>query len=175
MKVTIQGDQVQVQVRRSEQGGEAISSWQPPKTRPILALTMGDPVGIGPEIIVKALADAQIYQVCRPLVLGDFPALERARLELSPAVTIHLAERPELGRYKAGTMDLMALSELKPQDLEYGHPTQASGKAMVSYILKAIDLALERQVGRHGHRAHQQDFHEPFGLPLSRPYRVAGG
>ena len=57
----------------------------PPEMRPILALTMGDPVGIGPEIIVKALADSQIYQVCRPLVLGDFPALERARLELSPA------------------------------------------------------------------------------------------
>ena len=43
-------------------------------------MTMGDPVGVGPEIIVKALADAQIYQVCRPLVLGDFPALDRARL-----------------------------------------------------------------------------------------------
>lgn len=114
--------------------------------RPILALTMGDPVGIGPEIIVKTLADAQIYQVCRPLVLGDFPALERARLELSPGLGIHLAERPGLGRYKAGTMDLMPLSELKPKDLEYGRPTQASGKAMVSYILKAIDLSMEHQV-----------------------------
>lgn len=107
---------------------------------------MGDPVGIGPEIIVKTLADAQIYQVCRPLVLGDFPALERARLELSPAVNLHLAERPELGRYKPGTIDLMPLSELKPGDLEYGQPTRASGKAMVSYILKAIDLAMARQV-----------------------------
>lgn len=107
---------------------------------------MGDPVGIGPEIIVKALADAQVYRVCRPLVLGDFPALERARLALSPALTIHLAEQPETGRYKAGTMDLMPLSQLKPKDLAYGRPTQASGKAMVSYILKAIDLALARQV-----------------------------
>ena len=124
---------------------------------------MGDPVGVGPEIIVKALADAQIYQVCRPLVLGDFPALERARLELSPALTIHLAERPEAGRYKAGTMDLMALSQLKPKDLAYGRPTQASGKAMVSYILKAIDLALEQAGGRYGHRAHQQALHESFG------------
>ena len=44
----------------------------PPEMRPILALTMGDPVGIGPEIIVKALADSQIYQVCRPL--SDFSA-----------------------------------------------------------------------------------------------------
>src|SRR5574340_680859 len=114
--------------------------------RPILALTIGDPVGVGPEIIVKALADAQTYQICRPLVLGDFPALERARLSLDPALTIHLADRPEAGRYKAGTMDLMVLSQLKPKDLKYGRPTQASGKAMVSYILEAIDLALARQV-----------------------------
>ncbi len=118
----------------------------PPEMRPILALTMGDPVGIGPEIIVKALADSQIYQVCRPLVLGDFPALERARLELSPGANLHLAERPELGRYKAGTMDLLPLSELKPEDLEYGRPTRASGKAMVSYILRAIELAMEQKL-----------------------------
>ena len=118
----------------------------PTQSRPLLALTMGDPVGVGPEIIVKALADAQIYQICRPLVLGDFPALERARLCLDPALTIHLAEHPEVGRYKAGTMDLMVLSQLKLRDLEYGRPTRASGKAMVAYILKAVDLALERQV-----------------------------
>ena len=114
--------------------------------RPILALSMGDPVGVGPEIIVKALADAQIYQVCRPLVLGDYPALERARLSLDPALTIHLAESPEAGRYKPGTIDLLPLSQLKAEDLEYARPTQASGKAMVSYILKAIELAQERQV-----------------------------
>ena len=66
--------------------------------RPILALTMGDPVGVGPEIIVKVLADAHIYRVCRPLVLGDLPALERARLALDPAMKIRLADRPGAGR-----------------------------------------------------------------------------
>jgi len=123
-------------------GAQAISE----KLRPILALSMGDPVGVGPEIIVKALADASIYQLCRPRVLGDFPALERAVLSLSPALAIHLAERPEAGRYKPGTLDLMALSQLPPRDLKYGHPTPDSGRAMVSYILRAIDLALEQRV-----------------------------
>jgi 4-phospho-D-threonate 3-dehydrogenase / 4-phospho-D-erythronate 3-dehydrogenase len=116
------------------------------KLRPILALTMGDPVGIGPEIIVKALADEQIYQVCRPLVLGDFPALERARLALAPAMQLHLAEDPWMGRYDLGTIDIMPLSQLKPGDLKYGHPTPDGGAAMVSYILKAIDLAVAREV-----------------------------
>ena len=52
--------------------------------RPLLALTMGDPVGVGPEIIVLALSDPAIYQACRPVVLGDLPALERARQALAP-------------------------------------------------------------------------------------------
>ena len=82
--------------------------------RPILALTMGDPVGVGPEIIVKALVDARIYQVCRPLVIGDLPALERARLALDPALKIHVADRPAAGRYQLGTLDLMPLSQLAP-------------------------------------------------------------
>jgi 4-hydroxythreonine-4-phosphate dehydrogenase len=115
-------------------------------SRPILALTMGDPVGVGPEIIVKALADSRVYQVCRPLILGDLPVLERARLALDPALHIHLADRPGAGRYQSGTLDLMALSQLAPHDLEYGRPTTASGKAMVDYILTAIDLALAQKV-----------------------------
>jgi 4-phospho-D-threonate 3-dehydrogenase / 4-phospho-D-erythronate 3-dehydrogenase len=115
-------------------------------SRPILAITMGDPVGVGPEIVVKALAEARTYQVCRPLVIGDLPALERARLALAPALKIHLADRPAAGHYRLGTMDLMALSQLAPGDLEYARPTPASGAAMVSYILAAIDLAQARQV-----------------------------
>jgi 4-hydroxythreonine-4-phosphate dehydrogenase len=114
--------------------------------RPILALTMGDPVGIGPEIIVKALADAHLYRVCRPLIIGDLVALERARLALDPALKIHLADRPGSGRFQSGTMDLMPVSQLAPHDLEYGHPTPASGAAMVNYILTAIDLALLQKV-----------------------------
>jgi 4-hydroxythreonine-4-phosphate dehydrogenase len=115
-------------------------------TRPILALTMGDPVGVGPEIIIKTLADARIYRVCRPLVVGDLPALERARLALDPALKIHLADRPGAGRYQSGTLDLLVRSQLAPRDLEYGHPTPASGRAMVEYILTAIDLALAQKV-----------------------------
>jgi len=107
---------------------------------------MGDPVGVGPEIVVMALADAGLYQVCRPLVLGDGSALERARRQLAPELKIHPVEGPAAGRYEPGTLDLLALSHLKDADLQYGRPTPAGGAAMVSYILTAVDLALEGKV-----------------------------
>ncbi|MEW6388326.1 MAG: 4-hydroxythreonine-4-phosphate dehydrogenase PdxA [Thermodesulfobacteriota bacterium] len=114
--------------------------------RPILALTMGDPVGVGPEIMVLALADASIYQYCRPLIIGDLPALERARQQLAPGHRLLPVDHPGAGLYQPGTMDLLPLSRLNPEDLCCGQPTAAGGAAMVSYILKAIDLALAGEV-----------------------------
>jgi|WetSurMetagenome_2_1015567.scaffolds.fasta_scaffold81777_1 4-phospho-D-threonate 3-dehydrogenase / 4-phospho-D-erythronate 3-dehydrogenase len=115
-------------------------------SRPLLALTMGDPVGVGPEIMVLALADPAIYQVCRPLVLGDIPALDRARQELTPHLTLHPIKESSEGRYQTGTIDLLALSHLSPGDLGHSHPTAASSQAMVSYILAAVDMALNMEV-----------------------------
>jgi 4-hydroxythreonine-4-phosphate dehydrogenase len=117
-----------------------------PDERPLLALTMGDPVGVGPEILALALKDPVIYQVCRPVIIGDLPALGRAGSRLAPEFRINVIERPEAGRFEPGTLNLLPLSRLAPEDLEYGCPTPASGAAMVSYILKAVELALAREV-----------------------------
>jgi 4-hydroxythreonine-4-phosphate dehydrogenase len=114
--------------------------------RPLLALTMGDPVGVGPEIMVLALADPAIYQTCRPLVLGDLPAMERARQDLTPELALNPVKSPSEGRYQAGSIDLLALSSLSPGDLNHSHPSAAGGKAMVTYILTAIDMALNQEV-----------------------------
>jgi 4-hydroxythreonine-4-phosphate dehydrogenase len=51
-------------------------------SKPIIAVTMGDPVGIGPEIILKALADPAIRKAARPLILGDWGVLQRTRRRL---------------------------------------------------------------------------------------------
>ncbi|MFZ5453511.1 MAG: 4-hydroxythreonine-4-phosphate dehydrogenase PdxA [Thermodesulfobacteriota bacterium] len=118
----------------------------PQQTRPLLALTMGDPVGVGPEIMVLALTTPQIYQVCRPLIIGDLPALARARENLAPELKIQVVEGPGAGRYEPGTLDLLARSHLIPDDLAYGRPTPAGGAAMVSYILTAIDLVMQEEV-----------------------------
>jgi 4-hydroxythreonine-4-phosphate dehydrogenase len=114
--------------------------------RPILALTMGDPVGVGPEIMVMALADKSVYKICRPLALGDPAALTRARDQLAPELKINLVSDSQEGAYRHGTLDLLALSELKEADLHHGKPTAAGGAAMVFYILAAIEMAMQKQV-----------------------------
>ncbi len=109
--------------------------------RPILAITMGDPVGVGPEIVVQALTGGEVYEFCRPLVLGDRLALEQARGILGLEVDIHLVTEPAEGSYRLGALDLLPLSELSREDLRPGQPTAAGGAAMVSYIITAIELA----------------------------------
>jgi 4-hydroxythreonine-4-phosphate dehydrogenase len=105
---------------------------------------MGDPTGIGPEIIVKTLADQTITEICRPVVLGDLAALERAlsvtgvRLRLNVLNGDALPERME-----PGTLPLRTFSSLGPADLAYGRPTAASGEAMYRYITEAARLCLE--------------------------------
>jgi len=113
--------------------------------RPLLALTMGDPVGVGPEILVLALKDPALYEVCRPMVIGDLSALKRAVGRLAPGLRINIVDQPGAGRFEPGTLDLLALSHLSSVDLEYGCPTPASGAAMVSYILRATDLAMAQE------------------------------
>jgi len=114
--------------------------------RPLLAVTMGDITGVGPEIIIKALSETSVYEYSRPLVLGDLPALAQAGDICRVAVVLHETPSPREGVYKPGTIDIMALSRLNPQEIRYGQPTSESGAAMVAYILTAADLALSGQV-----------------------------
>lgn len=111
-------------------------------SRPLLAITMGDITGIGPEIIVKALSDERLYEICRPLVLGDLAALEQALATCHRALQINPLTDPRAGRFQPETVDLLALSNLARDSWNYGQPTPATGAAMVEYILRAVDLAL---------------------------------
>jgi len=103
---------------------------------------MGDPVGIGPEIIIKALSHASIYDLCRPLVLGDAKVLKETSLRLSSNLRINIIESVDDGGYRHGDIDVLNLSDLDPKSLKLGHSTLDTGRAMVRYIMKAIDLAM---------------------------------
>jgi len=118
----------------------------PGKKRPVIAITMGDAAGVGPEIIVKALISRQIYDMCCPLVVGDAGAMSEAvRLVESPLRLHSIDEVDELlGNY--GTIDLIDLHNLDSKDVTIGRVCRACGKAAMEYIIKAADLALKDKV-----------------------------
>jgi 4-phospho-D-threonate 3-dehydrogenase / 4-phospho-D-erythronate 3-dehydrogenase len=111
--------------------------------RPLLAVTMGDPSGIGPEVVLKALQHAAVYQRCRPLVLGDRRILERAAWWIGgPALRYDLVDDPAAGRYASGVVTLLDLANAVPEACPPGAISAASGRAAVDYVLRACDLAM---------------------------------
>jgi 4-hydroxythreonine-4-phosphate dehydrogenase len=119
----------------------------PIPARPVIAITMGDASGVGPEIIVKALAHGELYDRCRPLVIGDARRLERAAelCELT-GVTVHRVQGVADARFTPGTIDCIDL-DLIPDDLAFGRISPVAGDAAYRYIAKAVELAVAGEVG----------------------------
>ena len=73
---------------------------------PLIGITMGDPVGIGPEVVIKALSCADVYRRCRPVVLGDTAVLEKEKKALNSPLAIHVIEDPRQAAFTFGTLDI---------------------------------------------------------------------
>jgi 4-hydroxythreonine-4-phosphate dehydrogenase len=104
---------------------------------------MGDPAGIGPEIIIKALCQASLYEHSCPLVLGDVQVMTSTNEQLKKGMSVRHVEGPEVGYYRASTIEVMGLSDLDCNQLQPGRPTGATGRAMVKYVLAGADLAIK--------------------------------
>jgi 4-hydroxythreonine-4-phosphate dehydrogenase len=114
---------------------------------PRIAITMGDAAGIGPEIIVKALAHDDLYKRCRPLVIGDAGRLEQAARLTSTAIKVR-ALKPDAvtqAAYTAGTIDCLDLN-LIPENLPFGQLSAVAGNAAYEYIKLATELAVAGQI-----------------------------
>ena len=105
---------------------------------PIIGITMGDPTGIGPEIIVKALSAEEPFQASRPIVFGDEQVLlEAIRQEGLPVQIKVIDEIPEEG-YQPGKIFLFPSSQLEANSLSSGKPDRKCGEAMVRYVQEAV-------------------------------------
>jgi 4-hydroxythreonine-4-phosphate dehydrogenase len=118
----------------------------PADTRPILAITIGDPGGIGAEIAVKTLALADIYEECRPLLIGDARIVADALRICRLSLEINGVEDPAMGRYAPGTIDVYDMQNMDPAKLAYKEVTAEQGNAAFQCVVKAIELALAGQV-----------------------------
>jgi 4-hydroxythreonine-4-phosphate dehydrogenase len=113
---------------------------------PVIGITMGDPAGVGPEIIVKALSDPRIFQICRPLVLGDQGIIVNVAQMLGLEVKVNTITNIRAEKYKAGYINVFNLSNLDANTVVWGKPDERFGKAVVDYIKAGAKLALDGEI-----------------------------
>jgi 4-hydroxythreonine-4-phosphate dehydrogenase len=117
-------------------------------SRPILGLTIGDPAGVGPEIVAKAAAQEAVRAACRPIVIGEVGVLRRAvrlcRLDLS----VRAIASPEEATGDPGSLELLDLKNIDAASCPPGVLSPLCGRAAVEYVYKAIDLCMADEL--HG-------------------------
>ena len=109
---------------------------------PSIGITMGDAAGVGPEVVMKALAHREVYTQSRPLVIGDARQLERAKKALKLNLDIRSIRKPADAKFNFGTVDCINLG-LVPSGIAFGKVSAAAGEAAYRYIERATKLALE--------------------------------
>lgn len=116
-----------------------------PRYRPIVGITMGDGAGVGPEIIMKALSDKEIYDICRPFVIGDAKILERAGNIVNSGANVRTNPAVADALFRPGTVDCMDLN-LLPADLPFGQLSAEAGNAAFRYVERAVQLACQGDI-----------------------------
>ncbi len=109
-----------------------------------IAITMGDAAGIGPEIIARALYCAEIRDFCAPLVIGSRTVIQEAIDLLKLPLKLRLIESPDECISGIGTIELIDMGVIKK--FRKGKPTAENGRSCVSYVKKAVTLALNKEV-----------------------------
>lgn len=112
---------------------------------PTLALTIGDPAGIGPEIAAKCLADLDVISACRLVVVGDAEQLRHTAATLHISLPQSLQSWDGRAALEGAGPFLMDLGQ-PPEPIPMGFPSAASGNAAMAAIKKAVSLAWERKV-----------------------------
>jgi 4-hydroxythreonine-4-phosphate dehydrogenase len=112
--------------------------------KPVIAVTMGDPSGVGPEIVAAALADPAVAAATRAVVLGDRGVLERGIAVAGAPLAVQTLLPGSLppAEPRPGVLHLHELSTLAPEQMAYGRPTPAGGDASYRYICEAARLCL---------------------------------
>lgn len=114
---------------------------------PLIGITMGDPVGVGPEIICRAFARPDTSDGLRPMVIGDAAVLKKGaettgttHLEITPV------DSPEGATFEKGRINVFNVSQLDSASLAWGRPTAETGRAMIDCITCAVDMAMAGRI-----------------------------
>ena len=115
--------------------------------KPLLGITMGDPAGVGPEIVVKCLAERKVHDLCVPLVVGDPEVMRRAAEEIvQSGQTVRVIARASEASGRTDIVDVLPLDGPAVGDFELGQVNARCGDAAFRSVKKAIELALAGEI-----------------------------
>lgn len=108
--------------------------------KPVVAITIGDPAGIGPEITVATMMDKSVYDECQPFLIGSIPIVARAMKIMGCDFALNKITHPEEALYRWGTIDVMETGDYDCDSIEWGKVQQLAGKMSLDYVMKSIEL-----------------------------------
>lgn len=114
--------------------------------KPIIAITMGDPSSIGPEIAVKALLEKKIHEICRPILVGDASVFDHIIKLLKLKAKINVVKNVSEAKFQPGIIDIIDLKNTDISKLVFGEISAMAGNASFEAVKKAIELALAKEV-----------------------------
>ena len=114
--------------------------------KPLIAIPMGDPAGIGPEIVVRAISDPDLREEANCLVIGDRRMLEQAMQVCDVNLKINVVDHVADAIDDPNTLNLIDLENADPRVITLGQIDGNCGKAAFSYIKRSIELALAGEV-----------------------------
>ncbi len=110
--------------------------------KPLIAVPLGDPAGIGPEIVAKSIADRELFKIADCIVVGDKKVVENAVKITGEDLAVNVVEDPAEGDWREGVLNLIDLDNIDMEKFEFGKVSGMCGKAAFEYIKKSIELAM---------------------------------
>lgn len=114
--------------------------------KPLIAVPIGDPAGVGPEIVAKSVASEEVFEAADCVIVGDKTIIENAIKIVGVDLTVHVISEAEEGDYRKGILNLIDLGNVDMAKFEFGKVNGMCGKAAYEYIAKCIELANEGKV-----------------------------
>lgn len=114
--------------------------------KPLIAVPIGDPAGVGPEIVAKSVASEEVFEAADCVIVGDKTIIENAIKIVGVDLSVHVISEAEEGDYRKGILNLIDLGNVDMAKFEFGKVNGMCGKAAYEYIAKCIELANEGKV-----------------------------
>ena len=137
------------------------------KEKPIVAITMGEVSGIGPEIARRAIAQEAIFDHCRPLLISDYRVMQMVEDELHIGGTIRCIDKADGATWDGHMANMIDLNNVPPGSFAKGQPNAMTGKAMIESSEVAIRLCMERKVQGAVGGPHSKKAADDAGIPFN--------